>query len=60
MDETFSCPYCGQDNSLFVDPSAGRRQKQIVDCEVCCRPIVIDLWLEGEEIVSLNVTKENE
>jgi hypothetical protein len=60
MDEIFYCPCCGQENTLLIDPSAGRRQKILLDCETCCRPIVIDLKLSGEEILSLDASPENE
>ena len=54
------CPYCGQENSLFVDASAGSRQRLLLDCETCCRPIIIDLKLAGGELLSINASAENE
>jgi hypothetical protein len=60
MDEIFYCPYCGQENSLFVDPSAGSRQRLIVDCETCCRPILVDLKLAGGDVLSIEASPENE
>ena len=56
----FSCPYCGAGNSLEVDFTGGRRQKFVVDCEACCSPIVILLHLAGQEIIGLDVRRENE
>ncbi len=60
MDEIFYCPYCGSENSIFVDPSGSSRQRLIVDCETCCRPIVVDARLAGGEVVSLDAKPEND
>ena len=60
QEEIFLCPYCGQKNSLSIDLSAGGRQNFVVDCEVCCAPIAIDLQIRGGEILSLYARRENE
>ena len=60
QNEEFICPYCGETNSLAVDISGGRHQEFVVDCEICCAPIMVRLSLEGDEIVSLDVHAENE
>lgn len=36
--QSFICAYCGETNHTFVDPSQGKTQKYIEDCQVCCRP----------------------
>ena len=38
MDAGFQCAGCGEWNVTSVDPSAGRRQEYVEDCQVCCRP----------------------
>ncbi len=58
--EPFACPYCSQDNELLLDLTAGSTQELIVDCEVCCAPIVICLKIRGGEIVTMDVRRENE
>ena len=58
--EEFLCPYCGEPNTLLVDFTAGRSQKFIVDCEVCCAPIAVHLRVNGNEILAIDVRKENE
>lgn len=60
MEEIFLCPYCGSENSLSVDCSQGQKQEFVLDCEVCCRPIVIRLRLGSNEIMTLTADKENE
>lgn len=42
------CPYCGEIISVVVDTSAGN-QKYIEDCEVCCRPITLNITIQNGE-----------
>ncbi|HET6528674.1 MAG TPA: CPXCG motif-containing cysteine-rich protein [Balneolaceae bacterium] len=46
----FTCAYCGEINDTFVDPSQGKVQKYIEDCQVCCKPnelsVSYDEWTE--------------
>lgn len=58
--ELFSCPYCSSDNYLSVDPTGGNRQKMIVDCEICCQPMIIEITLSGGAVLQTIVRKENE
>ena len=58
--EDFLCPYCGETNELLIDVSGGPHQEFVLDCEVCCAPIIIRLTLRGEEIISLDVQREND
>ena len=59
-DYSFDCPYCGSTNALFIDISGGSHQQFVVDCETCCAPIMVNIRLSGEEIISVDVRKENE
>ena len=43
------CPYCGENITLVVDASAGS-QRYIEDCQVCCRPIVVDVTVDGDAV----------
>lgn len=58
--EDFSCPYCGETNQLLVDLSGGPHQEFVVDCEVCCAPIVVRLKVRGEDVIEIDVRPENE
>lgn len=42
-DLPYQCPYCGVTNYIGIDPTAGRRQRLIEDCQVCCSPIVFEV-----------------
>lgn len=33
-----SCPYCGEEVEITLDPGSGDHQQYIEDCSVCCRP----------------------
>jgi Cysteine-rich CPXCG len=35
---TILCPYCGEPNQIALDPTGGRRQDYVEDCQVCCQP----------------------
>jgi Cysteine-rich CPXCG len=53
IDVLYSCPSCGEENAIGVDPTAGRRQRVVEDCPVCCRPLVFDVVIDrdGDAIV---------
>lgn len=56
--ENFECPYCGESNMLSIDMTGGSSQEFVVDCEVCCAPIVIRIKISGDEIRSIDVEQE--
>jgi Cysteine-rich CPXCG len=55
-DAAVTCPYCGEEVEVALDPGSGTRQEYVEDCEVCCRPWLVhvayaedgtaDVWLE--------------
>ena len=47
----FQCAGCGEWNETVVDESAGSRQSYVEDCQVCCKPNVLQIhWdVSGEE-----------
>lgn len=54
-----SCPYCGESISVLVDDSLPS-QSYIEDCQVCCRPIVMDVTVGFDGVVTVTVRSENE
>lgn len=44
-DVRLRCPYCGEFTDFEVDCSAGD-QSYYEDCEVCCRPIGVTVYLD--------------
>ena len=59
-DQEFNCPYCGEVITLRVDRTGGSRQFFVTDCEVCCRPIDIDLDIESDGYVNLVAKRSGE
>jgi hypothetical protein len=53
------CPYCGEYITVFVDDSAGE-QRYIEDCQVCCRPIVIDVGIDADGDLVVRASSEND
>jgi hypothetical protein len=53
------CPYCGELIELVIDCSVAQ-QNYIEDCEVCCRPIAVNVSIDHEGQVFVNVADENE
>jgi hypothetical protein len=51
VEHFFNCPYCGEEISMILEPSA-RRQVYVEDCEVCCHPIQISFTGEGDSLTS--------
>jgi Cysteine-rich CPXCG len=52
-DAAYTCPRCFEPNFVAVDPTAGRRQRFIEDCPVCCHPIQFTAIFdpEGDPII---------
>lgn len=44
-EQFFQCPYCWQNISILLDPSVAE-QNFVEDCEVCCRPIEINVGFD--------------
>lgn len=45
-----TCPHCGETFEISVDPSEGKRQSWISDCEVCCRPLSVRVTIGKRSI----------
>jgi len=60
-DQLIGCPYCGETIEISLDLSAGS-QRYIEDCEVCCRPIEIEVEVDDEDgsLVSVQGKREDE
>ena len=55
---TIHCPYCGEPNRVLLDPGEAE-QSYIEDCQVCCRPIVFVLALEGSNVTARVFTEDD-
>ncbi|MGK7941068.1 MAG: CPXCG motif-containing cysteine-rich protein [Crocosphaera sp.] len=55
MTAEYTCAFCGESNTTFVDISAGNYQSYIEDCQVCCRPNILYLEIDENTLkVSIN------
>ncbi len=54
------CPHCGEPISLLLDLSGGS-QAYTEDCQVCCQPIHVSIWIEpGEDDYHLDLRREQD
>jgi len=59
-ERSISCPYCGETIEILIDCSVPR-QSYIEDCQVCCRPINVDVMVDNQnDDIQLTVSNENE
>ena len=57
--ETFiHCPYCGESISVMIDDSV-TDQQYTEDCQVCCRPMLMDVSVDLDGSVSVQARSEN-
>ena len=54
----FSCPYCGEMNTLEIDRTEGNSQSFAVDCDVCCRSIEVLVNLDREGNINVEVKND--
>ena len=52
------CPYCDAAITVLVDGSVAS-QSYVEDCEVCCRPIVLDVAVDPDGEVRVLPSIEN-
>jgi hypothetical protein len=45
---TVACPYCGEENVIFVDPGSGPLQQYVEDCQVCCQPWSVHVAFDAD------------
>jgi Cysteine-rich CPXCG len=54
-DALVTCPYCGEECAITLDPGGGGDQEYVEDCPVCCRPwsVVVTYSEDGAAEVRL-------
>ena len=57
-EQALDCPYCGERISVVIDHSLGD-QEYVEDCEVCCRPLVLDILIGPDGDASVTARYEN-
>lgn len=46
----YTCAFCGESSTTFIDLSAGSTQSYIEDCQVCCRPNILYVLVDEETL----------
>jgi len=49
-EQVLSCPYCGEEVQVQVDPIGPSSESYVEDCSVCCRPWTVSVSRDGEEV----------
>ena len=53
------CPCCWENFEAIIDCSVDE-QIYVEDCYVCCRPLVFDVKTDGQCVLELKVSPENQ
>jgi hypothetical protein len=53
------CPYCGEPVEIVIDCTVAR-QDYVEDCEVCCRPMRLQVAVDSHGIGSVEATREDD
>jgi DNA-directed RNA polymerase subunit RPC12/RpoP len=56
-DFNIQCPYCGEQIWMEFYPEDGNQQEMIIDCEVCCNPILYSVKFSSRERPELRVER---
>lgn len=56
---TIDCPYCGEPIDILLDASIPS-QCYIEDCQVCCRPITLNVDIDEAGDPTVRATGEND
>ena len=59
IEQSVSCPYCGEAIDLLIDQSI-LQQSYMEDCQVCCRPINLKVTVDPGGSIDILATSENE
>jgi hypothetical protein len=56
----YFCAFCGEENEVLVDASGDSHQRFTEDCEVCCRPNLLDIAIGHDGFITVQATQEYE
>ena len=62
FEQHLQCPYCRQAITILLDRGIIGYASIVEDCEICCRPIEIDYYVEEQDVktFSYNAIDGNE
>jgi hypothetical protein len=47
---SYVCDACGEEIVIPIDYSAGEEQEYVEDCPVCCRPNIIRVYIDDDDV----------
>lgn len=53
------CPYCGEPLTLLLD-DGDSDVDYTEDCQVCCQPMIVSVFAQGDGDLCANVRREDE
>ena len=59
LEHDIGCPYCGENITILVDDSLPDQQ-YVDDCQVCCRPVILNVTVNDDGDVVVVAMAENE
>ena len=54
-DFTITCPYCGEDVEIYLEPDT--RGVFVQDCEVCCNPWLLRVTRDADNTPTVDVQR---
>jgi hypothetical protein len=51
-----TCPYCGEESEIALDPGSGAHQAYVEDCPVCCQPWSVHVEYAGDGSARVEVS----
>jgi hypothetical protein len=55
----YTCAFCGEPNTTFIDISGGMQQSYVEDCQVCCRPNILYISID-EDTLEIEINSDYE
>ena len=55
---TIQCPYCWETIEITIDCSV-EHQEYVEDCEVCCRPIVMNVSISMAGLPTVSMSRKS-
>ena len=59
IEQHIGCPYCGETIGILVDDSVSEQQ-YVEDCQVCCRPMRLDIVLAADGAIDVRAVTLDE
>lgn len=58
VEHALGCPFCGESVSVLVDTSEPE-QRYVEDCQVCCRPMALEIQVDVDGSVVVTASTDS-